>query len=94
MIYQGHTINATYLEFDKAYDSLNYKLLLVKMKSFVVSEVEVHSNAQWCFAGPLLSLLFVTDLPDALKTLTLLFANDVKMGAQRAQKIKPVIVMV
>ncbi len=37
--------------------------------------------------GPLLFLLFVYDLPDVLETLTLLFADDVKMVTHRSQSM-------
>ncbi len=37
--------------------------------------------------GPLLFLLFVNDLPDALETMTLLFADDFKMVTQRSQSV-------
>ncbi len=37
--------------------------------------------------GPLLFLLFVNDLPDALEILTLLFADDVKMVTRRSQSM-------
>ncbi len=36
---------------------------------------------------PLLILLFVNDLPDVLETLTLLFADDVKMVTRRSQSM-------
>ncbi len=38
-----------------------------------------------CLIGPLLFLLFVNDLPDVLETMTLLFADDVKMVTRRSQ---------
>ncbi len=40
----------------------------------------MHSDVpQGSVIGPLLFFLFVNDLPDVLETLTLLFADDVKM---------------
>ncbi len=36
---------------------------------------------------PLLFLLFVNDLPDVLETMTLLFADDVKMVTRRSQSM-------
>ncbi len=41
--------------------------------------------SQGSVIGPLLFLLFVNDLLDALKSLTLLFADDVKMVTPRTQ---------
>ncbi len=38
--------------------------------------------------GRLLFLLLVSDLPDALNVLTLLFADDVKMVTRRAQNVR------
>ncbi len=37
--------------------------------------------------GPLLFLLFVDNLPDVLGTVTLLFADDVKMVTRRLQSM-------
>ncbi len=49
------------------------------------------SSAQWCSTGlrkgPLLFVFFVTDLPDVLKALTLLFAHDVKTVTRRSQSM-------
>ncbi len=42
--------------------------------------IPMHSGVpQGSMIGPLLFLLFVNDLPDVLETMTLLFADDVKM---------------
>ncbi len=34
MINEGHTVDVIYLDFAKAFDSVNHRFLLVKMKSF------------------------------------------------------------
>ncbi len=46
--------------------------------------IPVHSGVPLgSVIGPLLFLLFVNDLPDVLETMTLLFADDVKLVTRR-----------
>ncbi len=71
MMDEGHTFDVMYLDFVKAFDAVNHRFLLVKMKSF----------------GPLLFLFFVYDLPDVLEALTLRFADDVKIVTRRTHKM-------
>ncbi len=47
--------------------------------------IPMHSGVLQDAAGPLLFLIF--DLPDVLDTLTLLFADDVKMMTRRSQSM-------
>ncbi len=48
----------------------------------------MHSGVpQGSVIGPLLLLLFVNDLLDVLEAMTLLFADDVKLVAQRTQNL-------
>ncbi len=50
--------------------------------------IPMHSGVpQGSVIGPLLFLLFVNALPDVLETLTLLFADDVKMVTRRSQSM-------
>ncbi len=42
MMDEGHTVDITYLEFSKAFDSVNHRFLLPKMKSFGLGDVVVH----------------------------------------------------
>ncbi len=38
---EGHTVDVMYLEFEKAFDSVNHRFLLAKMKSFGLGDVVV-----------------------------------------------------
>ncbi len=50
--------------------------------------IPMHSGVpQGSVIGPLLFLLFVNHLPDVLETMTLLFADDVKVVTQRSQSM-------
>ncbi len=47
--------------------------------------IPMHSGVlQGSVIGPLVFLLFVNGLPDVLETMTLLFADDVKMVTQQS----------
>ncbi len=41
MMYEGHIVNVIYLDFVKAFDSVNHKFLLPKLKSFGLGDVVV-----------------------------------------------------
>ncbi len=41
MIDEGHTVDVIYLDFTKAFDSVNHRFLLAKMKSFGLGDVVV-----------------------------------------------------
>ncbi len=41
MLDEGHTIDVIYLDFAKAFDSVNHRFHLEKMKSFVLGDVVV-----------------------------------------------------
>ncbi len=41
MLNEGHTVDVIYLDFAKAFDSVNHRFLLKKMKSFGLGEVLV-----------------------------------------------------
>ncbi len=41
MMDEGHTVEAIYLDFARAFDSINHRFLLAKMKSFGFGDVDV-----------------------------------------------------
>ncbi len=48
MMDEGHTVDGIYLAFAKAFDSVNHRFLLAKVKSFGLSDVVV----RWIEAYP------------------------------------------
>ncbi len=44
MMEEGHTFDAIYLDFAKAFDAVNHRFLLAKIKSFGLGDVGVRWN--------------------------------------------------
>ncbi len=65
-----------------------FLLFLVHVGGEHSGAIPMHSGVpQGSVMGPLLFLLFVNDLPDVLETMTLLFADDVKMVIRSSQSM-------
>ncbi len=65
---------------------LSYKNICLLSKRFIF-DMARHCPIEPLPLCPLLFLLFVNDLPDVLETMTLIFADDVKMVTRRSQSM-------
>ncbi len=108
----GEGVDLVYLDFAKAFYSVNHRILGDKMlaycihraivdwtrsflsnHTFKVRVAESYSAIEPSYSGvlqgsvlgPILFLVFVTDLPAVLSGSVLLFANDVKLIPARSQ---------
>ena len=59
---------------------------LCKRKLFLIERCSFWGTTRLCF-GPLLFVLFVNDLPDSVKNVTKLFADDLKLIADASDKV-------
>ncbi len=73
-------------EFRTLDTGLSYKNICLLCKRFIFYMVR-HCPIEPLHLCPLLFLLFVYDLADVLETLTLIFADDIKMVTRRSQRM-------
>ena len=103
---KGNNVDAVYLDFAKAFDSVPHKRLLLKLKGYGIDKNTLHwiegflshrrqrvcingMASSWApvksgipqgsVLGPVLFIVFINDLPEVVKSTSLIFADDTKI---------------